>query len=383
MLKLITGTPGAGKTQYALSQALKEKRTVYTANIPLLKRPDGWKELDPKEWEKAESGALIIIDEAQDYMMASQKECEHWIKNFAKHRHYGLDIWLITQDPKQIHAYVRRLVGEWTHLTRMFGQNAANVVVRATTDERKPELESKLWPYNKDVWEMYHSATIHTKHGRVPWKLVAGALGIIFAIVGVVWGISKSGVTDIKKNWTQEKLVNKENATSDKTTKPGLLDKGTATTKDAKQREARITTPEGVTSEKTCPVLVGVLTKDGAEKSTLIFKSQDGTHYTTKVHTLMLTQDEFLQDNKCRYYIADGSLYTRDAEAREANRDTVSREHQRENNKSFNQIELVQTPPQTQPDDTLIIVGNSGPHDPSGGTQKASAPAARNARPGR
>ncbi len=382
MIKLITGVPGAGKTQYALHLAMQEKRTVRCANIPLNKWPEGWSHIDPAEWQKSDPNSLILIDEAQDYMMASQKEPAAWVRELAKHRHHGLDIWLITQDPKQIHAYVRRLVGEWHNLTRLFGQNAANIDIRVGADDRKPPLETKVWPYKKEIWELYHSATVHTKHGKLPWKLVAGVIILLAASVFAFVGLTKSGVTNTKENWPKIQIPVEDKATPaiaefNASRKSPPFDLKDAERKNPKERQARDVTGEGVVAEKTCPVLVGVIHNPKTDKTVAVFRSQEGSSYFQELPSLLFYGNEFTIKN-CAYWIASGSLYTRDADARAAQPGIEQGSMTEPGNPQL----VVKFPPRPG-GDQVTVVGTSGPHNPLGkGTPPTAAPA-RNALAGR
>ena len=65
MIELITGTPGSGKTLYAISQikakSEKENRPVYYSGIADLTL--GWTEIDPEKWFDAPPNSIVVIDE--------------------------------------------------------------------------------------------------------------------------------------------------------------------------------------------------------------------------------------------------------------------------------------------------------------------------------
>ena len=298
MLRLISGLPGAGKTQYAIAEALKEKRPVYFCNMSIGEnKPAGWTQHDFKEWGSLPAGSLLLVDEVQDYALAEGKQADEWVRELAKHRHHGIDIWLITQDPKQMHAYLRRLVGDWHDLVRIFGQNAATVSIRDKCDEKRPVIQSRIYRYDKKVWALYKSATVHTSHGRVPFKLVAGVLAVAVGLGVVVWKWNSAGAGVI------DGTAARKSASSSLALAPSL---------SAPVAPAVLAPAVNLTS---CSVLVGIL--HGINRAVLVFETVDGVTFHEAVHPLKLQQDE-IKVRGCDYYLAGGSMLTRDSAAREA-----------------------------------------------------------------
>lgn len=115
MITLITGTPGSGKTLYAVTKMLDEikskpERPIYSDIIGL--NVEGIFPA-PDDWRKAEKGALIIYDEVQfreAYQRARGKTRFDFILQLTTHRHDGYDIWIITQSSKFIHLDVIEVV---------------------------------------------------------------------------------------------------------------------------------------------------------------------------------------------------------------------------------------------------------------------------------
>ena len=119
---LITGTPGAGKTlntvQMVRERAVKESRAVYFANIDGMFNVNGltfdnWHkmanptdegvdlatDITPHSWQNAPDGSILLIDECQDYYptISANAPQPAYIMDYAKHRHRGFDVYLITQ----------------------------------------------------------------------------------------------------------------------------------------------------------------------------------------------------------------------------------------------------------------------------------------------
>lgn len=181
MITLITGTPGAGKSLYAVHEILqpeaKAGRQLFVDGIPDLLIPH---ELAPDvlEWpDWAPEGSHIVIDEAQRIWRpeASGKTPHKSIAELEFHRHAGLDFTLITQHPGLIHANIRRLVGRHIHVRR----TALGVMVyewsecKASPDTAFKSALTKLrWSHPKSSFGLYKSASIHQKvKFRIPKAL--------------------------------------------------------------------------------------------------------------------------------------------------------------------------------------------------------------------
>lgn len=231
MLTLVTGTPGAGKTLYAVAALLPEylKQTVEIdddGNAKTVKRRilvDGIKNLivdhelmaksvnvskivgrDVVEsvecegegvanwWEWCKPGDVVVIDEVQRLWRprGNGSKVPQMIAELETHRHRGVDFILITQHPMLLDQNIRRLVSRHIHIRRMWGGSRA---VRYEWDhcsgpEKVGDASKAYWPYPKDAFKFYKSAEVHTKQGgRVPAALlVLGLAALALPIVGYV-----------------------------------------------------------------------------------------------------------------------------------------------------------------------------------------------------
>lgn len=196
MITLITGTPGAGKTLYCVAQILTEykDRPLFTDGIPDLKREhfevDQPIESDSKnhicydDW-LPENGVLVV-DECQRVWRprGPSAKVPRGVEAMEKHRHKGHDLVLITQHPNLLDANVRRLVGRHIHVRRMFGWNRAIVYEwDAATDPTRVSIAiRRSWKYPKSVFDLYKSASVHTKRGnRIPLPVVFFGLAALAA----------------------------------------------------------------------------------------------------------------------------------------------------------------------------------------------------------
>jgi zona occludens toxin len=185
MIEVITGLPGHGKTLYAIERYRKSKRQVYYHGIKDLRLP--WIEWDPKRWTELPTGALFVIDEAQFvFPLRGKGEPDKWIADLAVHRHKGIDIVLITQNPMLIDSFVRRLVDHHLHVVRKFGTKFATIH-EYTTGVREEVAKSRgdsikhEWRYPSDVFALYKSAELHTAKARIPMR-VFGLVAMVIAL---------------------------------------------------------------------------------------------------------------------------------------------------------------------------------------------------------
>ena len=149
---LITGTPGAGKTlntvQAVHERARQESRAVYYANIDGMREVNGlsfanWHkmanptdpgvdlatDITPHSWQNAPDGSILLIDECQDYYptISANAAQPAYIMDFAKHRHRGFDVYLITQGPNLVNPKLKSWVSPHIHYYRAFGGNTKSL----------------------------------------------------------------------------------------------------------------------------------------------------------------------------------------------------------------------------------------------------------------
>ncbi|WP_395703032.1 zonular occludens toxin domain-containing protein [Aquabacterium sp.] len=193
---LITGLPGHGKTLYTIATyrelAAKDRRPVYHAGLKGLKL--AWQEHKPEEWQALPPNAIFIIDEAQFvFPLRGRGAPPDWVQRLATHRHQGIDIVVITQDPMLLDSFVRRLCDRHLHIVRKFGTHFAVVheyangvhdrVAHSRGDSMKRE-----WRYPEDVFELYHSAEVHTVKRRIPGRVYALAAAPL-VLGGLVYSV--------------------------------------------------------------------------------------------------------------------------------------------------------------------------------------------------
>jgi len=203
MLTLITGTPGAGKTLYAVSELARKvpgstiesngeavpRRLLSNVKDLLVEheRIDAEALNNWHEW--AQPGDVILFDEVQEVWRprALGKDVPPGIAKLETHRHMGVDIILVTQHPMLLDSNIRRLVNQHLHVRRI--AKGYSMVYEwdhcSNIASLKTALQSRAWRYPKDVFALYKSAQLHTKPTvRIPRIAYVGVLALV-AFVGV------------------------------------------------------------------------------------------------------------------------------------------------------------------------------------------------------
>lgn len=197
MITLITGTPGAGKTLYALNYVKdlseRENRPVFYNGVNDLKLP--WSELDRGEdWHTCPAGAIVLIDECQRVFRprGNGSAVPPHVEKLETHRHGGVDLVVITQHPMLIESNVRRLVGRHFHVMRNFGMKRATVHEWSSTkencDKSRSDSIKHQFGYPARSFEWYKSAELHTHKARIPAKLWV-FLTLPLVLGGIAWAM--------------------------------------------------------------------------------------------------------------------------------------------------------------------------------------------------
>jgi zona occludens toxin len=215
MLTVITGTPGNGKTLRVIQLVEKlrkvSQRQVFYWNIGALTLD--WKPLgDSATFGKAEegvepdtsqvdcwydvpAGSIVVIDEAQKIFPVRKRGADvpKKVSEFETHRHRGIDIFLMTQNPKLIDAHVRKLTGKHHHLRRVFGSHASHIFTWteecADVDTRNnfSRAQDEYWKFPKELFGVYKSAEVHTHKRQLPWKWIAMVVAALILFPGLTW----------------------------------------------------------------------------------------------------------------------------------------------------------------------------------------------------
>ncbi|MCE4068534.1 MULTISPECIES: zonular occludens toxin domain-containing protein [Pseudomonas] len=197
MQTLVTGKPGAGKTSNELWKFLHEKeyqgRPKFCTPIKGFDaQKHGVTEIaDLKGWRELPEGSAIFVDEVQDYLgPRSGKEVPEWIREFARHRHYGMDFIFTTQSPLFLDPFVRKLCQRHVHYNRPWNMSKSSRRTWETVQNdpesktAKKESQASVVSANPKVFELYTSTVLDTHKPRPPWKLIIGSCVALVLLIG-------------------------------------------------------------------------------------------------------------------------------------------------------------------------------------------------------
>lgn len=266
MITVITGTPGAGKTLYAISKLLRpllgshvpvtddngvttlHPRTIYT-NIngllidhELVDLGGHWhqvKEGTQTVWrqdedanvqglhnwhEWAKPGAVIVVDEFQRLWPPRPNGAgvPPDISGLDTHRHKGVDFILITQNPMNVDRHVHGLVGRHLHVRRA-GNFPAAIVYEWDHCSKSlmysKSLNKAPWKFDRSVYKLYRSADAHTKMPR----RIPGLIWVVIAAIGIAaWKIPES-VARISGKADQHHAANKPRSAPGASARPAAI----------------------------------------------------------------------------------------------------------------------------------------------------------------
>ncbi|MHB1735231.1 MAG: zonular occludens toxin domain-containing protein [Acidithiobacillus sp.] len=202
MITIRTGLPGAGKTLFSVHDYIARPplgsapvREVYVSGIDLVLDMLPFIPLDePTRWMDCPPGSLVVIDECQRFFRNRPPGAPvpDYVAALETHRHLGIDLVLITQDPMLIDKHVRRLAGEHFHAKRTFGLSSITMYrwQRCVDDpldfHTKKEAEKVRRKYPKKIYKCYKSAEIHTVKRKIPFRVWA-TFAVLLALGPIGW----------------------------------------------------------------------------------------------------------------------------------------------------------------------------------------------------
>lgn len=132
-------------------------------------------------WLWCKPGDLLVIDEAQFIMPRGTlgRKPPYWLQAFEIHRHYGIDVLIITQHPQLIDTTVRALVGLHRHVRSVMGSAMCMVYVwdHASNPERFTLANKTTFLRRAEHYKLFHSSAAHVKppsSGRSVAPIVGG-----------------------------------------------------------------------------------------------------------------------------------------------------------------------------------------------------------------
>lgn len=193
MITLITGAPGAGKTNALVSllAELAEGRALYVSGIPDLQVPHVVLD-DPTKWhEVVEDGGAVVIDEVQRVWRPNRSKISDDIAALETHRHRGIDFFIVTQGPNLVHQNVRALVGRHVHLrdtgiTGRWWYEWPECCDNVTSGWKQAPLK-KHYSLDKKAQALYTSASKHVKPIRSFPKVLLLLVAVLVGIAVLGW----------------------------------------------------------------------------------------------------------------------------------------------------------------------------------------------------
>lgn len=225
---LITAPVGSGKTLFCIEKIfehLKQGRRVY-ANIAGL-NIDEVLEV-PEDWRDLPNGSVCFYDECQEHLAFSNersyeapdpnfrdqlpneslaaydrykkaiiKDIEDKTRRMKRHyndisqslkisRHFGFDIYLISQSPSAVNRQTLNAVSEQFYMHRAFGLQAHTRFFwrmqqdNPSSKSARKDAEYKVTkPFNKRLYKFYNSSEQHTHKAHIPLKYILFFLIII------------------------------------------------------------------------------------------------------------------------------------------------------------------------------------------------------------
>jgi zona occludens toxin len=204
---LSTGANGTGKTLFTLRDVrtlqLETNRPVYFSGFTP-KQPIhdfGWKPFDPEKWQDLPDGSICLVDECQTVMpVRGTGKPPAWIGAIAEvHRKRGFDFFLLTQHPLNLDAFVRRTIaspGWHRHFKASTMADSSNELkwTAVVDNPQRPGSgdsgEVRTRPFDKEVYDWYESASVHTAKKGIPlkmWLAGGGLLAAALMIGYVAW----------------------------------------------------------------------------------------------------------------------------------------------------------------------------------------------------
>ena len=224
MITLLEGTPGSGKSYYAVAEYLlpwlRAGRRLYVAvdgfyldrlalfegrPLPeLQKQITLWTDRTaiPSLLLSIEPGSAVCLDEAQTIFRAREKVPGDILRWLETHRHYGVDLLLMAQDYRQLTSGVTRLVESTIKFRRMerFGMRRRFQGFVRGNPEETDVIRTLIGHYDPTIYAYYSSYATSgiTEERRMKTilsspLLLIGLFGLVGALGFIGWGTWFSG----------------------------------------------------------------------------------------------------------------------------------------------------------------------------------------------
>lgn len=211
MIRVIEATPGAGKTNIVVEWLCKEVDKgfydeIYTSinglrivGVKSMTAQFDWRKLNPVSELtnlRDDKKRLVVYDEAQyeEAFMKENRSATNVIgKDLSTHRHYGMDIWLITQSSTLLNAYVHANTGEHVFMYRPRKKKSVKIywwshIQKSLSKEAfKTADDEQTWRLNPSMFPLYTSTSgVTDGETRKSTKLFSVLLTavMVFSLIG-------------------------------------------------------------------------------------------------------------------------------------------------------------------------------------------------------
>lgn len=156
----------AGREVFARIDGLNHEKIAECAEIPVELCRELLHHIDEEQvatiYEHVRDNSLVMIDEIQDYWPNGRKPLTREMSEFVtRHGHRGLDILVMGQDMRDVHAIWRRRVAQKSVYTKLDGlgfENHYSVrVFKASTAEKFEEVSNERGKYDPKYFGTYAS----------------------------------------------------------------------------------------------------------------------------------------------------------------------------------------------------------------------------------
>ncbi|WP_447602884.1 zonular occludens toxin domain-containing protein [Nitrospira sp. Nam80] len=218
MIELYEGVPGSGKSYHAVAEKflpwVRQGRRLYIyvegiyldrlglfTGIPvqdLETQITVWKDSTEvlRAFQHVEPGSAVIIDEAQTVFRSMQKVEPGLLRWLETHRHYGVDILLMSQDFRQMSQGVTRLIEATVKFRKLAFVGLSNRYqgkVRGNPEDNET-IRAIVGTYSPSVYAYYSSyaaaAIREEKRSHTVFKSARVAVGVaagVFAVALLTW----------------------------------------------------------------------------------------------------------------------------------------------------------------------------------------------------
>lgn len=186
--------------------------TLEIDDEPYFKRIDAINSCENLKVKEKEEFIRRVKKEQSRALVKAKEDILDIGRSLTLHRHFGIDIYLITQKPERLNAAVRASVTKHLVLRRLFNLKASTIYEYIELQDQfgystiKNSLSWKFWRFPKQLYKFYISAEEHPQTVKVPFGLWGWA-AVAIALLGYAsFNVYNKGFYGIggKKQETQQ-----------------------------------------------------------------------------------------------------------------------------------------------------------------------------------